>query len=178
MLWSLAFDRIGVVVSDIYFLDPDPIPGQEGAERGVRLELRRFERDKLNGSIYSAVPIHIGKPIWRVDLLESVSSEPGSLDRAHHHPRFHGWEPTQRVFVDELSASPVQWVRDQFAQIDSVLDHAHYSGDELETNDVESLRQAGPTVANMVEYLLDEIREGRGARPPAATGTEARESWL
>src|SRR5215212_8291124 len=51
MLWSVAFNRIGIIVGDIYFVDPEPGPGQEGAERGVRLELRVFERDELRGSI-------------------------------------------------------------------------------------------------------------------------------
>jgi Trk K+ transport system NAD-binding subunit len=61
VLWSMAFNQLGVVVSDIYFVDPRPTPGQEGAERGVRLELRVFERDELVGSIYSAVPIRVAR---------------------------------------------------------------------------------------------------------------------
>ena len=72
MLQAFVFEKIGVVVGDIYFLDPNPHPGQEGPEHGVRLELRAFDRGELKSSIYSAVPIAAGKPIWRVDLLESV----------------------------------------------------------------------------------------------------------
>jgi hypothetical protein len=52
---------------------------------------------------------------WAAAALESVASAPGSLDRAHHHPRFSGWEPGKRVFVDELSTDPVGWLRDRFA---------------------------------------------------------------
>ena len=33
--------------------------------------------------------------VTRADLLESVA-RPGTLDRAHHHPRFDGWEPGRR----------------------------------------------------------------------------------
>src|SRR4051794_37510899 len=40
MLYAFGFEHIGVVVSDLYFLDPNPSVGQEGAERGVRLEVR------------------------------------------------------------------------------------------------------------------------------------------
>ena len=36
MLQAFVFERVGVVVGDIYFLDPNPHPGQEGAEHGVR----------------------------------------------------------------------------------------------------------------------------------------------
>ena len=93
MLYVFGFASIGVVVSDLYFVDPEPGPGQEGAERGVRLEVRMLERGELRGSVYSAQPIAVGRPIWRGDLLESVAGMPGSHDRTHHHPRFTGWEP-------------------------------------------------------------------------------------
>ena len=60
MLQAFAFEKVGVVVGDIYFLDPDPHPGQEGPEHGVRVELRAFDRGELKSSIYSAVPISVG----------------------------------------------------------------------------------------------------------------------
>ncbi len=69
-----------------------------------------LERRPLQGGIYSAQPIGVERPLWRVDLLESVDSPPGSLDRAHHHPAFDGWEPGARHFVPELSAAPVEWL--------------------------------------------------------------------
>jgi hypothetical protein len=174
----MAFSRIGVVVSDIYFVDPQPEPGQEGAERGVRLELRAFERDEPVGSIYSAVPIRVGRPLWRVDLLESVESAPGSLDRAHHHPRFNGWEPGRRVFVDDLSANPVGWLRDRFAAVEEVLDQAG-AGELLASNgDVDALKAAGPMVVAVVEQLLRDVAAGRAARAPADAGGFVRSSWL
>ena len=40
MLQVFGFSRTGIVAGDIYHLDPRPGPGQEGAERGVRLEVR------------------------------------------------------------------------------------------------------------------------------------------
>ena len=30
MLYVFGFERIGVVISDLYFIDPNPMPGQEG----------------------------------------------------------------------------------------------------------------------------------------------------
>jgi len=106
VLYVFGFESIGVVVSDLYFVDPNPGPGQEGAERGVRLEVRMLDRGELRGSIYSAQPIAVGRPIWRGDLLESVAGTPGSHDRTHHHPRFTGWEPGHRRFVEELVGRP------------------------------------------------------------------------
>ena len=54
MLYAFGFDRVGVLVSDMYIVIPTPRPGQEGSERGVRLEVRLLERGELPGSIYSA----------------------------------------------------------------------------------------------------------------------------
>src|SRR4051794_30446645 len=178
MLWTLAFDHVGVVMSDLYFVDPALDQGADGAERGVRVELRLFERDDLKGSVYSAVPIRVDRPIWRIDLLETAESEPGSLNRAHHHPRFHGWEPGRRVFVEELSASPLQWVRDRFAAIDEVLVDARVEADDLGDDDVEALRAAGPAVVAQLEHMLAEVAAGRAGRKPADHGEFVRQSWL
>ena len=178
MLWTLAFDRVGVVMSDLYFVDPALDQGESGAERGVRLELRLFERDELKGSVYSAVPIRVDQPIWRVDLLETADSEPGSLNRAHHHPRFHGWEPGRRVFVEALSSSPLSWVRDRFAQIDAVLADAAIDASDLGTDDVESLRAAGPAVVTQLEHMLGEVAAGRAGRAPVEHAEFVRQSWL
>jgi hypothetical protein len=174
----MAFTHLGVVVGDLYFVDPRPLPGQEGPERGVRLELRVFERDELVGSIYSSVPIRVGRPLWRVDLLESVSSAPGSLDRAHHHPRFNGWEPGRRVFVEELSTDPVGWLRDRFARIEEVLDNANVPESVPVSDDVEAARAAGPMVVAVVEQLMRDVAAGRAGQAPAEVGDSVRSSWL
>lgn len=177
MLWSIAFDRLGVVVSDLYFVDPNPGQGQEGAERGVRLELRRFGREPLRGSIYSAVPVVVEEPLWRVDLLESVDSAPGSLDRAHHHPRFKGWEPGRRVFVEALSADPVGWLRGRLAHPTGVLEDAGVDPAE-HAADLDALVAAAPQICATVERLLGEVAAGRAGLPPQQVGSSVRASWL
>jgi hypothetical protein len=178
MLWSMAFDRIGVVVGDLFFLDPEPDAGQEGPERGVRLELRMFEREPLQGAIYSAVPIRIARPLWRVDLLESVASPLGCLDRAHHHPRFAGWDPGSRVFVPELRDDPVGWLRGRFAAVSAVLDDAAAPPGSVPASDAEHLAAAGPAVVAVVEQLLADMVAGRCALAPAETGESIRSGWL
>jgi hypothetical protein len=177
MLWSVAFDRLGVVVGDLYFVDPRPAEGQEGAERGVRLELRVFDREPLQGSIYSATPIKVDRPLWRVDLLESVASAPGSLDRAHHHPRFAGWEPGRRVFVEDLSAAPVDWLRARLADPAAVLAEA---GEDpgAHAADIAALQAAGPLIAGTVDDLLAEVAAGRAGVAPDDAGDAVRASWL
>lgn len=178
MLYAFGFDRIGVVLSDLYFIDPRPTPGQEGAEQGVRLEVRLLELGELQGSIYSARPISIARPIWRADLLESVEN-PGSLDRAHHHPRFRGWEPGRRHFVEEMKADPVAWVGSRLADLPGLLEEAGVSGDEVGARDADDVRDAVPEIVDSMKRLLDGVRAGRLAQPPAeGDGSSARESWL
>ena len=121
MLYAFGFERFGVVVSDLYFVNPEPLPGEEGAERGVRgAGGGSFEPGDLKGSIYSARPIEVGQPVWRADLLEAADGPPGSLNRAHHHPAFRGWEPGGRVFDPRLSADPVGWVGEQLADLEGL----------------------------------------------------------
>ncbi|MDP9074784.1 MAG: hypothetical protein M3N98_11535 [Actinomycetota bacterium] len=178
MLYAFGFERVGVVVSDLYFLDPDPDPGQEGAERGVRLEVRILARGELKGSIYSAQPVVVDRPIWRADLLESLDA-PGSFDRTHHHPAFDGWEPGCRQFVEALSADPLAWVAATLGDLDTLLDQAGVDAVEVDPSDGANLRLAVPEIIDAVRRLLDRVRAGELARPPVEGGlSSARVGWL
>ena len=178
MLRAFAFERVGVVVGDLYFLDPNPGKRQEGAEHGVRLELRVFGRGELKGSIYSAQPIEVGQPVWRVDLLESVDGRPGSFDRTHHHPAFTGWEPGRRVFVRELSADPLGWLAAQLADLPTVLKRAGLPADAATPADEEGLRDSAPEIVDVTREMLDKVRAGELARAPEGGGKTIRSSWL
>jgi hypothetical protein len=178
MLQVFGFERIGVVVGDLYFLDPRPTPGEEGAEQGVRVEVRFLEQGELKGSIYSAQPIAVDRPIWRVDLLESVAN-PGTFDRTHHHPRFHGWNPTRRHFVPELTADPLGWLKQRLTDLPSVLSEAGIEDGEVDPADVEGVRDAVPEIIGVVERLLDGVRAGRLGQPPREGALDqARAGWL
>ena len=180
MLYSFGFGRIGVLLSDLYFVDPDPADGQgEGPERGVRLELRVLEREPLKGSIYSATPISVGQPIWRVDLLESAEGEPGSFDRVHYHPAFTGWEPGHRTYDRELSRDPIQWLAAKLSDLPGVLKEAGVSADVAAPGDAEALRRAVPEILVTTEELLGKVRRGQAGNPPASTGSGTiRTGWL
>jgi hypothetical protein len=173
MLYAFGFEQVGVVVSDLYFVDPNPTKGQEGPERGVRLELRALARRPLHGSIYSAQPIAVDEPIWRVDLLESVAGPPGSFDRTHHHPKFSGWEPSRRCFVEELSADPLTWLGTRLADLEGVMKEA---GVDDGAADADALREAAPEILDAVRRLLGKVR----AEPPPAVDETvgARVGWL
>jgi hypothetical protein len=178
MLAAFGFETLGVVVGDMYFVDPSPLAGQETPERGVRLELRLVDRDEPQGSIYAGVPIAFTRPVWRVDLFGSTESPPGTLDRAHHHPRFNGWEPGRRQFVPELSADPVAWLADQLADPAAVLTRAGVNSDEVSEADRAGLAASAPEIVAAVKRMLDGVRDGELAPSPPEPVAAARTGWL
>jgi hypothetical protein len=166
MLYAFGFERVGVLVADLYFVNPHPAKGQEGAEHGVRIELRALEQGPLKGSAYSAQPIHVGQPIWRADLLESVAGRPGSLDRTHHHPVFTGWDPGPRVYVRDLSADPLGWLGGKLADLETLVAEAGFPADVASKDDAESLRGAAPEIVEVARRLLERVRSGELGNPP------------
>src|SRR5579859_418679 len=191
MLYAFGFDKVGIVLGDIYFVDPNPHKGQEGAEHGVRVELRVFDRPPLPGTIYSAQPIEITRPIWRADLLESVAGDPGSYNRTHHHPEFRDWDPTSRVFLRELSADPLAWLGGKLADMDGILAEAGFPPDTAGPPDAADLKAAADEIVAVTSRLLSKIRAGQaGTRPadaplsdaaPPGSGTSQiliRSGWL
>jgi hypothetical protein len=180
MLQAFVFERVGVVVGDLYFLDPDPGPGQEGAEHGVRLELRAFDRGALRGTIYSATPIAAGRPIWRVDLLESVDGKPGSFNRTHHHPSFNPvtWDPGRRVYERELSADPLGWLAGQLADLPGILERAGVPRDAADPADADGLNDLKDAIVGVTGMLLDKVRAGELGNAPAGDGDFYRTGWL
>ena len=180
MLQAFVFEKVGVVVGDLYFLDPNPHPGQEGPEHGVRLELRVIDRGELKSSIYSAVPIGVGKPIWRVDLLESVAGKPGSFNRTHHHPKFsEKWDPTSRVFLRELSQDPLGWLAGQLADLPGILERAEVPQDLADPADAASLKDMAPASVGVTGMMLDKVRAGELGTAPADDAADAiRNGWL
>jgi hypothetical protein len=180
MLQAFVFEKVGIVVGDLYFLDPNPHPGQEGPEHGVRLELRSVDRGELKGSIYSAVPIAAGKPIWRVDLLESVAGKPGSFNRTHYHPKFsEQWDPTSRVFLRELSQDPLGWLAGQLADLPGILDRAEVPQDVAAPSDAASLKDMAPTIVSAAGMMLDKVRAGELGTAPAKDAADSiRNGWL
>jgi hypothetical protein len=170
MLYAWGFERVGVVAGDLYFVDPDPSPGQEGAERGVRVEVRFLERPPLTGSIYAAQTIVIDRPVWRADLFETVTGPSGSHDRTHHHPHFRGWEPGKRQFHPALSSDPIGWLTNRLADLPGLLAGAGLDAQEVGVADAEELAAAAPDIAAVVESLLARVRAGELGRAPEPVG--------
>ena len=183
MLHAWGFERVGVVAGDLFFIDPDPAPGQEGAEHGVRLEVRLLERPPLTGSIYASQPIVIDRPVWRADLLETFDGDAGSHDRTHHHPRFRGWEPGHRQYDDGLSADPLEWLGQQLADLPGLLEGAELKADVAGPRDAAEMAAVAPQIVDTVRDLLARVRSGELGNPPDAATDDpapagARVSWL
>ena len=138
-----------------------------------------LDRAALKGSVYSAQPIGVDRPIWRADLLESVAGPPGTFDRTHHHPAFSGWEPGRRHYVPELSADPLGWVGTRLSDLPTLLSEANVDPTEVSAADGAALRQAVPEILDAVRRLLDRIHRGELAQPPSSDALDsARAGWL
>jgi hypothetical protein len=179
MLHVFGFHRVGVAVGDLYFVDPSPGPGQEGAERGVRVEVRLLDSPERPGSIYAARPIVVDQPIWRADLLESVAGPAGSHDRTHHHPHMRGWEPGSRQFDDEMSAEPLGFVGARLADLDGLLSGAGIDPASVDDRDAAALRAEAPAIVDTVRRMLAAVRSGQLAQPSDdPDAASARVGWL
>jgi hypothetical protein len=118
--------------------------------------------------------------LWRADLLESVDN-PGSLDRAHHHPRFTDWEPGVRHFDPAMTADPVAWVGTRLADLDGLLREAGVEPDVIGPRDAADVEAAVPEITAAVEGLLASVRAAGYADParrPPAGPDGARVGWL
>jgi hypothetical protein len=167
MLHVFGFGTIGVAVGDLYFVDPQPGVGQEGAERGVRLEVRLLATTPGDGSVYAARPIVVDRPIWRADLLESVAGGPGTWDRTHHHPAMRGWEPGSRQFDAAMSEDPLGFVAQRLNDVEGLMGGAGLDPGEIDEQDRSELRTAVPEIVDTVRRLLTDVREGRLAQEPS-----------
>jgi hypothetical protein len=120
----------------------------------------------------------VDRPIWRADLLESVTSRPGSFDRTHHHPRFRGWEPGGRSFDRDLSADPITWVGEQLADLEGLIKGAELDPDLVDPDDARQLREAVPEILDSLGRLLTRVQAGELATPPSVAPQSARSGWL
>lgn len=174
MLHLFGSEHIGVVLGDVFFVDPRPSPGQEGAESGVRLELRHLTRPPLRGSIYSAQPMSVGEPLFRVDLFESFPAGRGTRDRVHYHPKFSSWDPGPRHFDPALSAAPSTWLRERFGKLGELFPEV-----QIVEEDRRTLEAQAEAIVRTVDHLWTTVRSG-ALDPPAgwASKSSFRRGWL
>jgi hypothetical protein len=112
----LTLSGVAVVVRHWFEIDLE----DASMEHGARIELRELAAHPRRGSESAAQLITLDRPLWRADLFDRLSDEPGTFGVAHYHPEFSGHEPCPRVWDPELTARPWRWLRDQFADLGAV----------------------------------------------------------
>ena len=74
MLYAFGFERVGVLVGDLYFLDPQPAKGQEGAEHGGHYLI-----DIIAGTAIAVLAIVAARRAGRVIAKWQVRGAGGAL---------------------------------------------------------------------------------------------------
>ena len=121
----------------------------------------------------------VGAPIWRADLLESVEGRAGSFDRTHYHPSFIDWNPSQRVFDQDLSDDPIGWLTRNLSDLPALLRRANVDEHAVGALDMIDLPAAVPQIVDAVRRLLAKVRAGElGRRPDGDWPQGIRASWL
>jgi hypothetical protein len=115
LLQAFIFNEIAIIVRHWFEIGPDD------NEHGTRIEIRRRVSHEHRGSASAPQLIEIDDIIWRADLFDSLSDEPGNFARAHHHMQFDGIEPVDRDWDDRLSADPFGWLEEQLDALPKLL---------------------------------------------------------
>lgn len=107
----IALSRSALVIRHWFEIDLE----DASMEHGARIELRELPAQPRRGSESAAQVITADRPLWRADLFDRLTEEPGSFGVAHFHPEFEGNEPCDRVWSADLTADPWAWLHAQMA---------------------------------------------------------------
>jgi len=107
----IALSRSALVIRHWFEIDLE----DASMEHGARVELRELAEVPRRGSESAAQVITADRPLWRADLFDRLADQPGSFGAAHFHPEFHGNEPCDRVWSEDLTAGPWAWLHEQVA---------------------------------------------------------------
>jgi hypothetical protein len=140
--YILALSRSAVLVRHWFEIDL----ADASMEHGARVELRELVPPPHRGSESAAQLISADRPLWRADLFDRLTDQPGSFGVAHYHPQFDGNEPGDRVWDKNLTADPWRWLHDQMA---SLGESASGSPWPLEPADAAQLSGLAPAVVDL-----------------------------
>jgi hypothetical protein len=108
-----AFSSCAVIVRHWFEIDLT----DASMEHGARVEVRELASYPHRGSESAAQLIAADRPLWRADLFDRLSDNPGSFAAAHYHPTFSDNEPSDRTWDQALSADPWSWLGDRIASL-------------------------------------------------------------
>jgi hypothetical protein len=153
MQHAFVFEKVAVLVRTWH--EPMDPP-----ERGARVEVRLLAEEPRRGSPAAAQRVVIDQPVFRADLFDQVDGPPGNLRSAHFHPRFHGVEPCDRVWSDEIRADPTGWLAAQLGDLRRLVEQAGVEVGDASwlDGDAAALRDAVPDVVAAVEASWETVR--------------------
>ncbi len=144
----LALSRCAVIVRHWFEINLD----DASMEHGARIEVRELVPQPRRGSESAAQLITVDRPLWRADLFDRLTDQPGSYAVAHFHPEFTGNEPCSRLWDAALTASPWDWLRDQMATAGAASGHAW----PIEPADASELSGLADTVVTIARQVAPE----------------------
>ena len=147
------FERVAVLVRTWH--EPMDPP-----ERGARVEVRLLADEPWRGTRSAAQRVVIDQPVFRADLFDQVDGPPGNLSSAHFHPRFHGVEPCDRHWLDEIRSDPTGWLATQLSDLRGLLEESgvDLTDAALLDTDAAAVRAAVPGIVAAVEQSWDAAR--------------------
>ena len=131
----LALSRCAIIVRHWFEIDLD----DASMEHGARVELRELMPQQHRGSESAAQLVTADRPLWRADLFDRLSDQPGSYGVAHFHPGFSGNEPCPRAWDAALTASPWDWLHDQVASTGAASGHTRWPLDAEDASELSGL---------------------------------------
>ncbi|MBC6463030.1 hypothetical protein, partial [Actinomadura sp. HBU206391] len=120
MLHAFVYNEVAVLVRHWFEVSLT----DSHLEHGVRLELRLLAPEPHRGTESAAQKIVADQPVWRADLFDRVDGLPGGFQAAHFHPSFHGVEPSERHWADEVKTAPWDWLHGRLSDIGDVAESA------------------------------------------------------
>jgi len=142
MMHAFVFEKVAVLV----FPWHEPM---EPAERGARVEVRLLADEPRRGSPAAAQRVVIDAPVFRADLFDQVGHPAGNLRSAHFHPTFHGVEPCDRHWRDDIKHDPLGWLSAELGDLPGLLAR---SGAEV--TDASSLQSDGAAVHGVIPDVV------------------------
>jgi hypothetical protein len=144
--YILTLTGVAVVVRHWFEIDLE----DASMEHGARVELRELAAHPRRGSESAAQLIALDRPLWRADLFDRLTDEPGTFGVAHYHPEFSGHEPCPRVWDPELTARPWRWLHDQFARLGAARPDGPWELDPADAAELSGLAGAVVGLARQV----------------------------
>jgi len=159
MLRAFVFNRVSVLVRHWFEIDLT----DSSMEHGARVELRLLDGQPHRGTESAAQRFVIDRPVWRADLFDRVTGTPGAFEVAHHHPTFHGVEPSSRVYLDE---EPWGWLRGQLGDIGAVCEAGGVPRSEVEED-----------VADVRDHAAEIVAAAQRVAPTRCTSNDHCHRW-